>query len=435
MKLTQNTILRILGWLHALLLFWSFYPPIAILLKADQDTTAAYCLTGILLLFPVIISWYAVYKIKYLLLYLLCALPLSLLFGWGNGVLGIFCNTGFYTWAIPAFLLSLVLFLIRSYVKIQKGKLQKLLRELPTSNLERVDYSELSLPVFLDVPHPAHWLLFAAHYVTGALLKESFYWHMIFALLFADVFVCFAHRFLTGFHQFLRTHSSSANLPVKTMKKVLGILFGAAFLVLFLFTIPSLLYGRELLSELNPVAAEEVAPVPEEHDFQPVGAPQNSFDLLTEAAQNTPPPWLAPFLDALFYLLCVISCSIVLTAIYLACKKAGAFFSSETEDDITFLEKDFSDQAKTTGKKTPSFHRTLSANLQIRKYYKKTLRKKLKVLPKGSETPAELETNAKLKENEHRQALHRCYEKARYSSEICTATEAEQVRSISKSNL
>lgn len=435
MKLTQNIILRILGWVHALLLFWSFYPPIAILEEFDRDTTIAYCLTGILLLFPVILSWYAVYKIKYLFPYLLFSLPASLLFAWGNGMLGTYCETSFYAWAVPAFLFSLALFLIRGYIKIKKGKLQKLLRELPTSDLERVDYSELSLPLFLDVPHPAHWLLFLAHYITGALLKESFYWHMIFALLFADIFVCFAHQFLTGFHQFLRVHSSTANLPVKTMKKVLGILFGTALIILLLFTIPSLLYGRELLSELNPKEIEEVTPVLEKNEFQSVASVLKFPRSAAEADPNTPPPWLKLLFDILFCLFCVISCSLVLMVIYHACKNAGAFFSSETEDDITFLEKDFTEIAQPLGKKVHFLPRSLSADMQIRKYYKKTLRKKLNVLPKGTETPSELETNAGLNETGPKEMLHNFYEKARYSNETCTAKESETVRSISRNQL
>ena len=69
--------------------------------------------------------------------------------------------------------------------------------------------------------------------------------------------------------------------------------------------------------------------------------------------------------------------------------------------------------------------------MRIRKYYKKYLRKGLKQRPAGSETPHELEALAGFSKNESRSLLHNCYEKARYSKEGCSASEADELKKLS----
>ena len=144
-----------------------------------------------------------------------------------------------------------------------------------------------------------------------------------------------------------------------------------------------------------------------------------------------PPVWLQHFFTLLFYLLSLIVCGALLVMIYRACKKAGEFFAAESEDEIRFLEKSFSDRNLSLKKKKSASASDLSINLRIRKYYKKTLRKALKSSPKGTETPSELETAAGLSADESRRILHAGYEKARYSECGCTEEEWRRLRKIS----
>ncbi|MDE6961994.1 MAG: hypothetical protein K2P30_00020, partial [Lachnospiraceae bacterium] len=67
MKLNQTPLLKITGFLHALALFWVFYPPAAAALSMDGPQGAAFCFTGILLLIPVVLSFYGIRKIKRLI--------------------------------------------------------------------------------------------------------------------------------------------------------------------------------------------------------------------------------------------------------------------------------------------------------------------------------------------------------------------------------
>lgn len=426
LMLNHTFLLRVIGWLHALMLFWCFYPFAALIFRLDNGTAKSFVLTGLLLLLPIILSWYAVMKLKYLILYffvsLICSAGYALLGALSGSAPGI----GFYPAAAFSLICSLLIFFIRGYGRIKKGQVQKMLKELPSADLTRVNYSELEVPVFLDTPSPLQWIYFALHYVLSALLKLPFYWHMIFYLFLADVFLCFIYLFTDSFYGFLQDHSQSANLPVKTMEKVVKIIFGIACVILLAFTLPALLYGKEPLSNITfekTEALEEWIPEPEplvQQEEIPDWREMIDGDLETKK----PPAWLVFLSQVIFYLVCVGVVLAILVLIYRACRNAGKFFASESEDEIRFLEKGFDDHKEHIKKGKLPWLRETSANMRIRKYYKKLLRKGLKDQPQGSETPTQLESMAGISEDENRHFLHNCYEKARYSEEGCTMEEA-----------
>ncbi len=432
LKLNHTALLRITGYLHALALFWCFYPLAARLFLAETTFRTPFLLTGIFLLLPVILSWYAATKLKYLILYFLTGILVSLGYGAFHGFLGSLLDLPLPLATGLSLSGSLLLFFIRGLGRIKKGQVQKMLLELPSADLTRVDYSELEVPVFLDTPSPLHWIYFALHYVLGALLKAPFYWHMIFYLFLADVFLCFIYRFVDGFYDFLKEHSHYANLPVRTMEKVVRIIFAIACVILLAFTLPSLFYGKEPLSTLNfepKQASQEWAPEPE--SFSPENGMPDWLEALSgEDEPKEPPKWLVLLSQVLFYLICTGAVAAILVIIYRACRKAGKFFASGTEDEICFIEKGFNDQGKELKKQRFPWFKETSANMRIRKYYKKYLRKGLKQRPAGSETPHELEALAGFSKNESRSLLHNCYEKARYSKEGCSASEADELKKL-----
>lgn len=433
LMLNHTLLLRVIGWLHGLALFWCFYPFAALVFRLDDQTAKAFILTGPALLLPIIASWYAVMKLKYLILYLLTGLLCSLGYALLGGFVGRMLGISPYPAAGFSLLLSLLIFFIRGYGRIKKGQVQKMLEELPSADLSRVDYSELEVPIFLDTPSPLHWIYFALHYVPSALLKFSGYWHTVFYLFLVDVFLCFIYRFVDNFYDFLHDHSHSANLPVKTMEKVVKIIFGIACVILLAFTLPSLFYGKEPLSSISfekKESVEELTPLPE--PSAPQGEMADWRELLDQGQEpKEPPRWLVFLTEVLFYLVCVGVMLSVLVVIYRACKRAGQFFASESEDEICFLEKSFSDQEENLKKQRFPWFKETSANMRIRKYYKKLLRKGLKDQPQGSETPAQLENIAGLSQGESRRYLHDCYEKARYSKEGCSPVEVSQLKKLS----
>lgn len=427
MKVTKNPFLIDIGWLHSLVLFLCFYPLAATIFGFAAETAVAYCLTGILLLVPIIISWYAVTYIRHMIFYILCALAVSCCFVRLAGAVGNIAGVGFYSTAVLSGILSFVLFLIRGCARVQKGMLQKRLEELSSYSPEKVDYRKLSVPVFLDAPHPTHWFFLGAQYVLGALMKSTVYWHMIYYLLVIDIFLCLAYRFPDGFIQFLHNHSRSANLPVKSMQKITRIIFVMSTVLLLLFVIPSFLYGKEPLSELESEPLETLFvneasdSWEEDRPVKPRSDSQNrNLSALSKADTYS--------FIVLIYLGSIGIVLALLTLIYHACKNAATYFASESEDEIEFLDKELPGRMKLLRKKGMRSKGDLPVNLWVRRYYKKTIRQALKEVPKGTETPAQLEEAAGLKKTEECLLLHSCYEKARYSLEGCTAEEAEAVR-------
>ena len=139
------------------------------------------------------------------------------------------------------------------------------------------------------------------------------------------------------------------------------------------------------------------------------------------------PEWLEKLMNILPYVICIVMVIVLLIAIYNACRRAGKFFASETEDEIEFLDKGFSDTGSflSVSKEKGRF----SPNMKVRKLYKKVLRKAYrKNTPSPSYTPFELEKNAGFDatDNFHKE-LHYYYEKARYSKDGCSEEDAQKI--------
>lgn len=415
MGLRYRIIFRIISWLHALVIFWCFYPLAVCLFWPEEPEKEKFCMTGILLLLPIILSWYAVRKLKSLILYLGTGLAASVCYGILNGTLCSALGLDDHRGAVFSVILSLLLFLIRGQGKQKEES------------------------VFLDVPMPLHWLSLAIHYVLGALYKVPFYWHMAFKLFLLDAFLCFVFRFFGGFCSFLEEHSHSAGLPVETMRKVSGVIFCCGCMVLFLFVLPALLYGKTPISSLSfdekTSSREKMEAVRQEETVRIAenAALSERLSGMGEMERYEPPGWLVFASKIITFLICISGGLTVLILICRACRNAGDYFASGTEDEICFLEKETHGRNRRPKKEGFSRHMEMSANMRIRRLYKKLLHRGMKETLTGSETPTELEEKAGLAGNENRLLLHAFYEKARYSGEGCSEEEAVTLKKIMKS--
>ncbi len=453
MKQNQPVFLHITGWLHSLFLFTCFFPLFAVPVGLSGRAAAAFAVSAVLLLLPVIVSWYTAQTLTNLALYLLCSLMASLLFGAAGGIVGRSCSVGVWPGRLFFFALSLLLFLIRAGTRIQKGRLKKEFQDLPLPALAQMSEDDLVVTCPLDVPHPTHWLIFAACYLAGALLKNSLCWRTVFFLCFADVFLYLLYHFSDSFFRFLQEHSRSANLPVSTMKRVMRIIFSIAALVLLLFALPSVFYGKEPISAWTPkehtpapIVMEQPAPVAE------TTVTEESMLMAFDTKEPwIPPRWLTFLGNAFLYLICIGIGLCILWYIYRSCKKAGDFFASGTEDEIAFIEKGFTDESISLRKKRRQHAGENAENDKIRRLYKKTIRRAggrrgasgaaaadsqqspagpaaRRLPPDVTHTPTELEDTAGLAPGAARELLHDCYEKARYSKSGCTAQETAEVK-------
>lgn len=459
MEIRKKQIQIPLTFLHVWGLFAGFYAFTAGFLELDGRWAAAFCAVSLFLLIPIVTSWFLIRKTKALWQFLLAGIFLCAVtvlaakglcksFSTQMAVVieaAIAAGDGknkFEHAITPEFLeslagvltaiLSAVIFLIRGYVRIRKGQLKKEAQSLPTGAMPLADKEAWEIPTLLDAPSPVHFIWFIVQYVVGVLMKLPFYWHLMFYLLFADVFICFFCQYLDGMHEFIRDHQKIANLPVETMQKTGKLILKIAVLLLLLFVLPSALYGKDPVAEAiagyEPEQIEKTAEpeIPEAEASQGMEQ-QDLSELLGDKEYKPMPKWLQNLFSVVLYLVMAAVGFAVLRAIYEGVKNAGKAFSEEEEDEVLFLKKG-TDEKENLPWKREKKEGYLSPNMRIRRQYKKTIKKAGKYQPTGVETPAELEEKNGLSGQEEMARLHAGYEKARYSQEGCTKEEAEMLR-------
>lgn len=91
-------------------------------------------------------------------------------------------------------------------------------------------------------------------------------------------------------------------------------------------------------------------------------------------------------------------------------KMAGYYASQEGDQVISLREKEREQQDEARRLRKEKREMFFGEETRIRRRYRRLIRRNLKIKPRGSETPEELEKMARLSDDE----LHGAYEKARY---------------------
>ncbi len=413
----------ILSWIHTVLLFFGFYPFFADFAKLTGQTFRSYSMLGFFLFIPACLSWLLLKKIRSLPLYNIIGFFLSLGLGLLEGYLsdGLFYKSRLFT-TVFTFCVSMLMFLIHTSARIRHGNLKNDFLAVH-GDTAQFELEVWEIPNILSAPSPVALIWFAAFYLVGALVKLTNFWHAAFYLTLAEIFVCFMYKCLFSFTEFLQKNHKSANIPVTTIRHVHKIFFVTAVFLLAIFALPSVLYNREPLSELElkevPFEIEESPPQIDEMQF-PDEAVQMK-EMLEQADVETVafPEWVGTLVRIFLWCLVLLASCVLIGGIIHAIKNAIADFNVEDEDEITFLDSEETDE-------TSSIHgqvkidRILSANAQIRRRYKKTIKKATRGTPSFWATPSELETAAQIEHTDSMDALHVLYEKARYSENGCT---------------
>lgn len=413
MNYKRPLVLDIITWIHSLFLFACTYPFLASLVSYRGAAFARMTCSGLLLFVPIVLSWYLMQKLKYMIQYVLAAIPVILFtvaVSWLAG--GLLC-------AVCAGIASLAIFWLRMNSKITYGKMKQ--EFLDVHNNQHFNLQEREIPGMLSCPQAYHWIWFTLLYVFGMLFRLTAFLYIMFAILFVDIFLCLLYHYISALYEYARTNQHVANFPLKTMQKIhrmTGIIGG---LLLVLFLLPAVLYGREFQPDLTTdkplLSFDEVM-----EEKQQYSAPEIVDTQLMEAMNSRkkePPKWILYLAKIIGYIVSAVFIVALTIQMIRGIRGLGRDFSVEEEDEVVFLEPDLTDSVKRIFRsgKRDSF---LSANQQIRKRYKKTIKKASKEKPSQTATPAELEKNAGLAEDASMQALHDLYEKARYSENGCT---------------
>ncbi len=426
MKYKRPMVLDIITWIHSVLLFACVYPLLASLVSFRGAAFWRVTLSGALLLVPVVLSWYLLLKLKYLLQYVPASIPvvcLTVLLSWLAGGRG---TPGLFSAALAGFF-SVLIVILRIYSRVSYGNMKR--EFLDVHGSQHFDVQEREMPGLLNSPKAYHWVWFTILYVPGMFLRFTTFLYIMFGILFADVFLCLGYRYISSLYEYARANQEVANFPYKTMRRIHRVIGITGALLLVLFLLPAVLYGREFEPDLTTdrplLEFKEPPPETQQEEY----APEITDTQLMEAMkiQNRPAPkWLLNLCKILGYICAVFLIVMFARQIIRGMKRMGKNFSVEEEDEVVFLEPDRTDSV--TGifrrKKRDSF---LSANQQVRKRYKKTIKKATKEKPSATATPSELEKNAGLEDDASMRALHDLYEKARYSENGCSGDDMKSL--------
>jgi hypothetical protein len=207
------------------------------------------------------------------------------------------------------------------------------------------------------------------------------------------------------------------------MEKIHHILFVIGLLLILLFTLPALFYGREPLANVSSIQLSPLELSTDDSaqiEYPPVSYDMTLPDNMVEPDEPlTPPLWLEYATKIFLFVILSVALVGTIYGIYQAIRQAGENFSMENEDEVIFLDSK-EDSRRSIRKKGSPREGRLSPNMQIRRRYKRAIRKSTKGRPTFWASPSELESQAGLAESADIQRLHGYYEKARYSREGCT---------------
>ena len=302
---------------------------------------------------------------------------------------------------------------------------------------------------FFSQPTPFCVIPFAILYIAGLSIGIPPLCRALNGMIFAYLINLYLYTNLTELNAFLIQNLETANLPggqIRSTNRILmGVLLGiaaAAMLILPRVGLDRLiLEAGRLLSRLLRVllshrGEKEVLPVetaPAEEAMQNPGFGEPAVT----------PAWL----EALLNVLSVIVTILVIAGLLIAAAAAViALFRRfyrpirENDDEREFIGMQQADpitKAGQTGRR--SFLSRFSPEASIRRIYTAAIEKGRKKhrpkeeIPKCA-TPKRLEDLAEIPAGDRRDALHRLYEKARYSGQACTRADLEEMkRSASQS--
>ncbi len=404
------------SFLHAVLLGSVFYPVLSAVLQMKTAEAHSYLMRCFWLFVPVTVSCWGIRRIKGFFGYFLITVCTC----WGIFLL---------SHCILTTILAALIFLIRCYVRIRRGQLRKLMREMPGETGAQMEKELWEIPTLLDRPKMWHWGVFVLAYLLLILLKREDLLRTVFWMLLGEIVISFLFNCIDRMVNFIAAKQHIANLPGRAVRRISYLMFGIGVLFLTLFLLPAVLYNEEPFTKLRLKPREMTEWTEQEIQHQVGGGMEEMLsDLAGEAKE--PPRWLHLLSEVIRYAALT---AIVLGAVYLLCKLGKQALQSfaggtEEEDEIIFLGEESREELRGRNGKIRSGEGWNSPNKKIRRRYKKVIARGSKQRPAGWESPAELEEAADLGGVADDERFHTLYEKARYSRGGCSREEAQEYR-------
>lgn len=396
--------LKIIGYVHATLFFALLIPLFyTIAGLSDPAGTGVFYCKCLLILIPVIITDWAAKRVKYLAVYIaICvALPAAV---WGIAA------------SLHAFDAYAICYCLGMSVEIFFIAIRRLLGRLKESP-RRKDNDPLAAKEeeFLDTPSLPFLWYFVVIYGLGLCMNGKALCDMAFGSAIVYLFLTLIATHFRGTKEYLETNKRIKGIPTKR-------LYGVSFAMLLLFLVllligilPSVFLAnhrqyievRGWLKDLEPPPVEEL----DEMEFSGSG----EMEMLEMLYADEPAPEPSPFWNILFGVIAGVCALVFVYGIFRVIRRVFQDFRNSRDENGDIIEeiedKEKSDREELLGER---HHRTDSAAEKIKRRYRKMIRKHRKERPAPFESPAEIEENAGLKDDEEMQELHRAYEGVRY---------------------
>ncbi len=411
--------LRLLSWIHSMLIFEGVFVLSAGILHMKGERLVLFLAQGLVLAVPLVLTDVLVKRCKSLVLF--CLLGAVLVW-----VMGLVSGNGLVRW------ITVFICLFRCYVRLKQGEIRKRMRELPGEPGVSEAAAWLDVPDLLDEPKLLHGLLFVFIYLGLISLNRIDLMEVSFALLDAELCISLCYRYLRKLSEFTEKNRYVANLPVKAMRRTGMGIMGTGMILLFVCMLPAVIYQEEPLTKVRfDLSQMEEGGGGEtyEDNIEPDYMMEELMRIKASAKET--PAWMEAASKLVCVLMLVWVSYLAVKIVFSMVQRAAAAFSDEWEDEVVFLGKG-GEEAGSGQKRTLKKERFFSADRKIRKLYKRTVRRKAAGNILGSETPLELEDKAGFygaggsQKSIDLLAAHKLYEKARYGKEECTKEDVKQ---------
>lgn len=405
--------MEIMEWLHATLIF-SLLIPLVCALGAFTvpEGTVVFYLKCLLIAVPVAVTGIAAKRTKTLWGYLLvCIILLAAVCGMAAGIPYLLGQRGFPGYSaiccrigmpVETVMIAIIWFTDR-------------LRQIRYKNERKSNPMALLAQSFINRPSMDTWY-FIGMYLIGILFDSKLLCDLALFCAVAYWFVALTYKFFGTTERYFALHKRTRGIPKRRLYAVSG-----GMLCLFAGLMLAAVLPSFLLTDARRYTNVwewfgDVPPVPYSHESDggfeaPVGGNMGGLPpVLAESVWDTPEP--LKIWDDLFWILETVVAIAVLGCIAAVIRQIFRDFRKEADENGDKIE-DLEDVAESE-RITVTVHRPDSGTSDIKRRYRRTIRKHRKERPAAHEAPAEIEEKAGLAEDAAMQELHAEYERVRY---------------------
>jgi len=424
----RRNILKIVRCLHATLILSIILPYLFALGGTEEEFCRILYMKNFLILIPILFSDIVVHRCKNVVVYIVCSVLIMV--GALSAVLGVEWMVSYFGGKADSNFVDLLLVgenLFFLFIFTVEGIAVIVSRFMVRANMPEEENEEILCKSvkesFLDKPTLNMVLFFGFLYVIAFLLRKNNLCNQAFFSGLCYLFLALWYTFVQGTERYLIINRRTANLPGKRLYRISGGAMAVFTLSLLIATIPAVL-TLPLRQSFMPQAA--IAEGGNTRNNQETTILQED---LTEGADafwsqmGEPQGELPEWLNYLAVIIAICAAVIVIWSVAVVIRKVFVSFQDNYDENGDYVEALAEESGVTTwlSRNKPDPAR----NNDVRKRYRKMIRKHRKERPAVYESPMEIEANAGLSEDLEMQELHVLYERVRYRKQNNSDTRGE----------